>query len=159
FSYKNWLFFTNFSLWRNEKALVLLTMVDLAGIACCAFIITRVNSNKATRQLNAFWFAVAGVAILMMTQLSTPIWVVISVLRRIQFPWRFNAIASLATTALVALALSSLKKSMSTSLKISTTVALLLIISWIPATSWAIWQAYPFHTPDPADFNYKMKEI
>jgi len=159
FSYKNWLFFSQFSLWRPEKLLVLLTIVDLGGIACCAFIIARVNANEATARLNAFWFAVAGAGILMMTQLSTPIWVVFSVLQKIQFPWRFNIILSLATTALLALAISSLRETSSARPKIAVTIALLLIIGWIPATGWAVWQAYPFHNPDQQEVNYKNREI
>ena len=159
FSYKNWLLFSQFSLWRPEKLLVLLTIVDLGGIACCAFIIARVNANEATARLNAFWLAVAGAGILMMTQLSTPIWVVFSVLQKIQFPWRFNIILSLATTALLALAISSLRETSSARPKIAVTIALLLIIGWIPATGWAVWQAYPFHNPDQQEVNYKTREI
>src|SRR5262249_49551281 len=151
--------FSQFSLWRPEKLLVLLTIVDLGGIACCAFIITRVNPNKATTRLNAFWFAIAGTAILMMTQLSIPIWVVFSVLRKIQFPWRFNTLVSVATTALLALAISSLKKPGYPHPKIARIIAILLVTSWIPATGWAVWQAYPFHNPDQQEINYKTKEI
>jgi len=159
FSYKNWLLFSQFSLWRPEKLLVLLTIVALGVIACCTFIITRVNRNKATTRLNAFWFAVAGGGILMMTQLSAPIWVVFSMLRKIQFPWRFNTIVSLATTALLTLAISSLKEPESARPKIVVTIALLLIIGWIPATGWAVWQAYPFHNPDQKEIDYKKREI
>ena len=159
FSYKNWLFFTNLSLWPSEKFLVLLTTADLAGIACCTFLITRGNPNKVTVRLNVFWYAVASAAILMMTQLSAPIWVGVPILRKIQFPWRFNAIGSLATTALLGLAISSLKKREAGSFKIATAVASLLIFAWIPATGWAVWQAYPFHTSDQEDVNYKNREI
>ena len=159
FSYKNWLFFTSLSLWPAEKLLVLLVMADLAGIACCTFLITRASPNRETTRLNAFWYAVASVGILMMTQLSAPIWGGVSILRKIQFPWRFNAIVSLATTALLALAISSFKKRESRSFKIATTVVSLLIFGWIPATGWAVWQAYPFHNADQDEIDYKNREI
>ena len=159
FSYKNWLFFTNLSLWPAEKLLVLLVTVDLAGIACCTFLITRASANRETARLNAFWCAVASVGILMMTQLSAPIWGSVSLLRKIQFPWRFNAILSLATTALLALAISSFKKRESRSFKTATTVTSLLILGWIPATAWAVWQAYPFHKTDQEEIEYKNREI
>jgi len=159
FSYKNWLFFTNLSLWSSEKFLVLLTVIDLTGVACCAFAIARVNSNKMMIRLSAFWCAVAAAGILMMTQLSAPIWAALPLLQKIQFPWRFNAIVSLATTALLALAFSSLKERQLASVKIAKTIGLLLIIAWIPATGWAVWQAYPFHNPDPEEINYKKREI
>ena len=159
FSYKNWLFFTNFSLWPNEKFLVLLTTADLAGIACCAFIINRATPKSLTTRLNAFWFAIAGTSILMMTQLSAPIWVSISILRKIQFPWRFNAIVSLATSALLALAISSFKRHGSRSFKIATVMALFFVFAWLPGTGWAVLQAYPFHIADQEDVNYKYREI
>ena len=159
FSYKNWLFFTNLSLWPSEKFLVLLVIVDLTGIACCTFVISRGNANRENARLNAFWFAVASVGILMMTQLSAPIWLGVSILQKIQFPWRFNAIVSLATTALLALAISSFRKRESRSFKIATAIAALLVVAWIPGTGWAIWQAYPFHISDQEDVDYKKREI
>jgi len=159
FSYKNWLFFTNLSIWPIEKLLVLLTTADLAIIACCTFLITRAGANVVTARLNAFWYVVASAGILMMTQLSAPIWLGVSVLRKIQFPWRFNAIVSLATTALLAMAISAFKKRESRSLRIAITTASLFIFAWIPATGWAIWQAYPFHNADQEEVNYKTREI
>jgi len=159
FSYKNWLFFTNLSIWPSEKLLVLLTTADLAIIACCTFLITRAGANVVSARLNAFWYVVASAGILMMTQLSAPIWLGVSVLRKIQFPWRFNAIVSLATTALLAMAISAFKKRESRSLRIAITTASLFIFAWIPATGWAIWQAYPFHNADQEEVNYKTREI
>ena len=73
FAYKNWLFFSNFSLWRNDKLPVLLLMIDLAGIACCAFVLSP-KLNNILRRLNTFWLAVVAAGLLMMTELSTPIW-------------------------------------------------------------------------------------
>ena len=159
FSYKNWLFFTNLSLWPVEKFLVLLVLADLAGIACCTFLITRRSGNTTTARLNAFWYAVASAAMLMMTRLSTPIWLGVPVLQKIQFPWRFNAIVSLATTALLAMAISSFKRRDSRSFKIVTVLALFFVFAWIPGTGWAILQAYPFHIVDQEDVNYKYREI
>jgi len=159
FSYKNWLFFTNLSLWPVEKFLLLLVMTDLSGIACCTFLITRASGNNVTTRLNGFWFAVASAGILMMTQLSAPIWGGISILRKIQFPWRFNAIVSLATTALLALAISSFKKRESYFFKTATALASLLILAWLPGTGWAVWQAYAFHNADQDEIDYKTREI
>jgi len=159
FSYKNWLFFTNLSLWPTEKFLLLLMMADLAGIACCTFIITRASPNRITRRLNAFWYAVAIAGVLMMTQLSAPIWAGVSMLQKIQFPWRFNAVVSLATTALLALAISSIKNRESRSFKLAPIIASLLILGWIPATGLAIWRAYRFRNPDQEEINFKTREI
>lgn len=160
FSYKNWLFFSNLSLWWDEKLPVLLLLIDLTVITCCAFIITRSNPDKLTRRLNAFWFIAAMASVLMMTDVSRPVWLIFPALQKIQFPWRFNAILSVATTALLAFSISSLRKWEGTlANKICKAVALLFIIGWIPATDWAIWQAYPFNNQNQEDANYKYKEI
>ena len=54
FSYKNWLIFSNFSLWKEEKLPLLLLTLDLAAIAFCAFVIARLNPHKFTRQAQHF---------------------------------------------------------------------------------------------------------
>jgi hypothetical protein len=173
FSYKNWLLFSNFSLWQDEKLLLLLLTLDLAAIACCAFIIARRNPHKSTRQLNLFWLVVAVASIFMMTDFSRPIWFVFPVVQKIQFPWRFNAILSLATTALLALSIYSLRKRREDSARVSHrrsrtarsgtpwiwVAVILLIATWLPATGWAIFRAYDFHNPSKDEINYKNREI
>ena len=172
FSYKNWLLFSSFSLWREEKLPLLLLTVDLAAIACCAFIIARLNHRKFTRQLNIFWLVVAIASIFMMTDFSRPLWLIFPVVQKIQFPWRFNAILSLATTALLALLIYSFRTSGARSMRVShptraarvgtpvtRITVILLIAAWLPATGWAVWRAYPFHNPSQEEINYKNREI
>lgn len=159
FSYKNWLLFSNFSLWRDEKLPLLLLTLNLAVIACCAFIITRFNPNKFIRRINAFWLLVVMASVLMMTEISSPIWLIFPILQMIQFPWRFNAIISLATTALLALAICSTKKRSSVPLKISKAIAVLLIVVWIPVTGWAVREAYSLSDHTQEEINYKKTEI
>jgi len=159
FSYKNWLLFSNFALWTDEKLTLLLLTLDLAAIACCAFVIAHFNPSKFTRQLNIFWFVVGMASILMMTDLSRPLWLIFPLVQKIQFPWRFNAILSIATTALLASAIYSFRKSGSRSMRVIWTTVVLLIVTWFPATGWAIWRAYPFHNPSQEEINYKNREI
>ncbi|HEV7373402.1 MAG TPA: 6-pyruvoyl-tetrahydropterin synthase-related protein [Pyrinomonadaceae bacterium] len=159
FSYKNWLLFSNFSLWRDEKLPLLLLTLNLAVIACCAFIITRFNPNKFIRRINAFWLVVVTVSVLMMTGLSRPIWLIFPTLQMIQFPWRFNAIISLAITALLALSIFSATKSKSVPLKLTKAIALVLIAAWIPVTCWAVCEAYSFSNHTQEEVNYKKREI
>jgi hypothetical protein len=159
FSYKNWLLFSNFSVWQEEKLPLLLLTLDLAAIACCAFLITRIHPHKSTRQLNIFWLVVALASIFMMTDLSRPIWLMFPVVQKIQFPWRFNAILSLATTALLAVSIHSFRKSRGGWMRVIRTGVVLLIATWLPATGWAIWRAYPFHNPSQGEINYKNREI
>ncbi len=159
FSYKNWLLFSNFSLWKEDKLPLLLLTLDLAVIACCAFVIARLNPHKFPRQVNIFWLAVAMASIFMMTDFSRPIWLIFPVVQKIQFPWRFNAILSLATTALLASSICSFKKSRSRSMRVIWITVFLLIATWLPATGWAIWKAYPFHNPSQEEVNYANREI
>src|SRR5205823_9131898 len=70
FSYKNWLLFSNFSLWKADKITLLLLTLDLAAIAYCAFVIARRDPHKLARQLNVFWLVTARMSIFMMTALS-----------------------------------------------------------------------------------------
>jgi hypothetical protein len=159
FSYKNWLLFSNFSVWQEEKLPLLLLTLDLTAIACCAFVITRIHPHKPTRQLNIFWLVVALASIFMMTDLSRPLWLMFPVVQKIQFPWRFNAILSLATTALLAVSIHSFRKSRGGWMRAIRTAVILLIATWLPATGWAIWRAYPFHNPSQEEINYKNREI
>jgi hypothetical protein len=159
FSYRNWLLFSSFSLWREEKLPLLLLTLDLAAIACCAFISARPDRHKFTKQLNVFWLVVVMASIFMMTDLSRPVWLIFPVVQKIQFPWRFNAILSLATTALLALSIYSFRKSGARSKKAIWITMILLIATWLPATGWAIWRAYPFHNPSQKEMNYKNREI
>jgi uncharacterized membrane protein len=159
FSYKNWLLFSSFSLWQEEKLPLLLLTVDLAAISLCAFVIARLSPHKLTKKLNAFWLLVAMASIFMMTDFSRPIWLILPIVQKIQFPWRFNAILSIATTALVASAIHCLSKSRSGSMRAIWMTVILLIVPWLPATGWAIWRAYPFHNSSQEEINYKNREI
>ena len=158
FSYKNWLLFSNFSLWKEDKVPLLLLTLDLAALACCAFVIARLNPNKFRRQVNIFWLVVAMATIFMMTDFSRPIWLIFPVVQKIQFPWRFNFILSLATTALLATSIYSFKKSRPGSMRVIW-ITILLIATWLPATGWAIWRAYPFHDSSQEEINYRNREI
>ena len=52
-----------------------------------------------------FWFVMLFGSIVMCTPLSIPIWYVIEPLRRLQFPWRFMAMSTVALSPLLLLAL------------------------------------------------------
>jgi hypothetical protein len=80
-------------------------------------------------------------------------------LRKIQFPWRFNLPLSISVAALLALALFSLKTTPSASGKSLKTIALALIIVWIPAMTFEAWMRFPQTSPDPAASSAKSKQI
>lgn len=55
-----------------------------------------------------FWSIVVLVSLGMMHPFSTPVWKAIPLLQRIQFPWRFHIIVTLATTAMIAHAIDAI---------------------------------------------------
>lgn len=54
---------------------------------------------------SAFWVVVIGMSLFLMFPVSEIVWKNLSVIQKIQFPWRFNILISLATPAIIALML------------------------------------------------------
>ena len=156
FSYENWLFFSNFSLWTEDKLIILLLLADLLGIAFCSFIISRANPDKFFRKLGMFWIAVAVASFLMMTELSKPIWLIFSPLQKIQYPFRFTVIITLAATFLIAIAISSLKTSGLSENFVLKVIVGLLIAAWIPATIWSATTSRPSQGLEQKTMNSKV---
>jgi hypothetical protein len=159
FSYQNWLFFAKLSLWEEDKLTMALLVADMFLIATCAFLINRSTCDPQRKKMAGFWYAVVITSVLMMTELSKPVWAAVPVLQKLQFPWRFNTTVCLATAALLALAISSIRKSSSSSLTIVSAVALLLILVWIPPTVWKAWKVFPQTNPNQHDINERIEEI
>ena len=102
----------------------------LGGLAYCAFRISQTSSIASVRRESHYWLVVAMIAIFMMVYVSKPLWDILPVLQRIQFPWRFNTILTVATTALLALGISSVKKNIFLNQK-ALGIGILLITSLI----------------------------
>ena len=158
FSYQNWFLFSKWSAWKEDKLTLLLLAVDMIGIAGCAFLISRIRLSDRQKMMSRFWFAAAGISIFMMTELSKPSWRLISSLQKIQFPWRFNMPLSISVTALLALAVLSLRRRPVYG-KLLPAIALMLIIVWIPAMTFEAWRMFPQTNPDPITSNAKKKQI
>ncbi len=80
-------------------------LVSLAAGAIAFFL-----GKGASRRPVLFWLAVTCMSALMMCKPSAPIWQHIPSLHQaIQYPWRFNALLCIATTALLALCLNALR--------------------------------------------------
>lgn len=159
FSYRNWLLFSNFSLWKDDKIAIILLVLDMAGIACCAFLIIRSGADARLKKISAFWFTVSILSIFMMTGLSESIWKIVPVLQKIQFPERFNVIVAIATAGLLAMAISTMKDSRLASTRVIKTIAFFLIVAWMPATGWAAWSAFSFTNPDQDAINDENGKI
>ena len=159
FAYDNWFLFSKWSLWREDKATLLLLAADMLGIACCSFIISKLRLGDSRQRINRFWSAAALTSVFMMTELSKPLWWTVTVLHKIQFPWRFNVILSASVAALLAMALSSLKGHSFASVKLVKAVAIILIVVWIPAITFEAWRVFPQTNPDWQAFNSKKKQL
>ena len=143
FSYQNWLFFSRFDLWTFEKIRLSLLVIDLAVIACSTYaVINQAKSASQTRKMASFWFGVAVTGILMQTNISRPIWFIVTPLEKIQFPWRFNVIVSLAVAVLCAYAISCVKNSGSFKFTKATVIALLSVSIWIPSAGYGMWRYF-----------------
>ena len=158
FSYQNWLFFSNFELWTEDKITILLMVLDLFGIACCAFIISRKNSDPTLRKLGLFWLFTAIGSVMMMTELSKPIWLIFYPLHKIQFPFRFCITLTLAVTALIALALSAFRNGSRLRISGLGAIIFLLIAAWLPASVWAIMTAFPLRGTDQKTISSSLEE-
>ncbi len=113
------------------------------GIALCFFLIGYfLRKGRVGKEL-IFWFVTAVSSCLMMTSLSQPIWQIASPLQNIQFPWRFNVLLVVATSAVVAIGFSNLKKPFPLSVKLMLSIALPITLSFVPITAYQIWRVFP----------------
>lgn len=158
FSYANWLFFSNFEMWTDDKLIILLLLFDSLAIAVCAFLISRANSVRNGGKLERLWLLVAVGSVFMMTELSKPIWLLFYPLQRIQFPFRFNVILTLAVTALSAFAISNYRESRSSKDFIVKGICFILIASWIPTFFWAVFTAFPIRSTDRKTVDLKVQQ-
>lgn len=141
FYYEKWFLFTKLK-WSGERSELFRIALNVSGLACLAFVVSRFGSNSAIRKRATFWIAIAVGCFLMMTPLSKPVWGALSALQRVQFPWRFNAVLSLATAALIACAIASIKK-FSIPVLIFLILASLLFFSWLQEARLQSRRVYP----------------
>jgi hypothetical protein len=161
FSYKNWFLFSNLTLWQEDKLEFIFLVLAMSAIACFAFNANRRTQNLRCRRANTFWFDVAIGSVLMMTDLSRPVWAALPVLQKIQFPWRFNAVLAIAATALVAIALNTINKNRFSITSRKRAILFLTAVVWTTTIAWAAWRSFPETAPDRAtinDNNLKMDQ-
>jgi len=159
FYYAEWFLLAKPEFLSTIRAVIFWFTLSTVGVAMCAFLLTRslrrdIDSNDLNRTENLFWAAVAVLSLLMMTHLSDFVWKLITPLQAIQFPWRFNAVFAIAASALIAIAIEAWRafpSSAQTSIKnarrgatmrATLIVTVLILITWIPATAWAMWTGY-----------------
>ena len=92
--------------WRHLAQALALTV----AVSCCAWFASRTRQNTRTSSEVAFWALTVALTVFMTHPLSEPVWRIIPKHGFVQFPWRILTITTLATSGLLAIALSSLKK-------------------------------------------------
>jgi hypothetical protein len=159
FSYKNWFLFSKWSIWTEDKLTMFLLVVDMSVIGVCAFLISRARVEARQKKLTRFWLAIAGASVFMMTETSTPLWWLIFPLQKMQYPWRFNVMLSISVTALLGLALFSLRKRQVAAQTMLKTIAVASISVWLPAMAFEAWKMFPETKADPVVSASKQKQI
>ncbi len=128
--YANNFLFGDSNFYKSKLALYLgLQTLLMGGLACCAFVMARTNSKVSLKRESNYWIIIAIAALFMTLPISKPLWEIFSVLQRVQHPWRFNVVLTVATTALLALAISSLKKNVNLLTNKSLITGILLVTS------------------------------
>lgn len=112
------------------------------GLAACAYALINREANAGAEGEARFWLVVAAISAFMMTPLSKPVWLVIPVLGRIQFPWRFGTILCVATALLSVLAISSpAREGNKSHRRLWATVSASLVAVCLVATAYSVWDA------------------
>jgi hypothetical protein len=150
FSYSNWLLLSGFyyekdvdlrPIWR-----IFFVFIDLAVLTVGAFVLARRSEQLEAKKIAVCWFAVGIAAAVMMTDVSRPIWDLLSTLQKVQFPFRFGVVLSVAVTALLVLGVSRLRD---TSDCIgSKAIVVICAFLWLPFAAWGFSH---YATPVAAD--------
>ncbi|MGB5959492.1 MAG: 6-pyruvoyl-tetrahydropterin synthase-related protein [Coleofasciculaceae cyanobacterium] len=129
FTWRKQFIYPNFEIFMGYLGILVILM---AIISYLAFTVARKNFHKNIRLENFYWLTIALASSLMTLPLSKPLWKLFNVLQVIQFPWRFNVVLTVATTALITLGCYSLKPKyiwQQKKILIATGLLFLLIIS------------------------------
>ncbi|WP_204104383.1 MULTISPECIES: YfhO family protein [Spirulina sp. CCY15215] len=121
----------------NYLELLTLFVGAIAIISCLS--IQYQNSSKNKQEI-IYWISISFASILMMIPFSQFIWDKVTILQKIQFPWRFHSLLTLSISAAIALVFSSLELD---SLKNIRKAAIALILFSISMTVWISYLMYP----------------
>jgi hypothetical protein len=110
--HQRWLRLTDFNLQLIEGRVSFAFLLTV-GVMLCAFIMARgtaTTDDNAFKRERAFWMSVAGACVLLMTAPGGFVWLIITPLQAIQFPWRFNAVLCVAVAAMIAAGVRALRR-------------------------------------------------
>ena len=152
YSFRNWFLFTGLN-WTSLRADLFWFTLEVLGLSLLAYAVARVRGNNAQVR---FWLIILLASFLAMTPLVKPFWELIPTVQRVQFPWRFNMVMTVAASALIAFALN--QETMRSALRTVFRVALiLLMVVWTYDLARRSWFSYPSHHVDEAAISERTK--
>ena len=117
------------------------TVITLS-VAFVAFTFTRNSTVGQVRKEATFWLLILVLSLCMMLPISEAIWSHFKILQTVQHPWRLLSLVTVATAALLSLAIVSMEKSSVTFPGVRVGVVALLIIVWILPTASMVRRRY-----------------
>lgn len=111
--------------WKQLEVLTILT----GGLAFCAWKVSQRISQKASqrrsnitaRKESHYWMTIAIISLFMTLPISKFAWDILPTVQRIQFPWRFNTLLTVAISCLIALAITQISPTKISQTRISPT--------------------------------------
>lgn len=101
FTWRKQFIYPNFQLFMGYLGILVILMTVTSSLA---YSIACKHLHKNIKRESFYWLMIAILSCLMTLPLSKPFWKLVPILQVIQFPWRFNVVLTVATTALVTLA-------------------------------------------------------
>ena len=95
--------------WTFRRYLMVIT-VGTCLLGGLAWLWSRHQQAPAVRLQSGYWLLVALGSLAMTLPLSKPLWDLLPMLQKIQFPWRFNTVLTLAVITLLAQATSAIRQ-------------------------------------------------
>jgi hypothetical protein len=124
---------------KFEVFLLFATFSTLVFSGLLFWVCMQVPSPVPERWSARFYFVVAIVGLVFMTQLSYPFWKYIPFLHDVMFPWRFGTLLVVSAAALSALAFKSLKGNRPFALL---AILAAIIVSWMGCAAFSSWREY-----------------
>lgn len=116
-----------------------LVTLFLGAIALLSCLLIQYQNSNNSKQEFRYWLFISFAAIFMTTPFSQLIWEKVTILQKIQFPWRFHSLLTLSISAAIALVFSSLELN---PLKYLKKPAIALLLFSLSLASWISYSMY-----------------
>ncbi|HZE70440.1 MAG TPA: 6-pyruvoyl-tetrahydropterin synthase-related protein [Pyrinomonadaceae bacterium] len=141
----NWFLFTQLR-WLGRGSDYFMAAVGAVLLAVLGFLVAFKGLNGQLKRSATFWLAIALCSFVMMTPFSKWIWHLLPTLQKVQFPFRFNTVLSLAVAALTAFAVAACRREKASFVFV--VVGVLLTGAWTYTLVLRSYYAYPAHYID-----------